>query len=392
MLSEAPAAPPQAATARASERRYDLDWLRVIAILLLLFFHSGMAFVAEWGWHLKNSETSSIFQEWMYFLSRWRMALLFFISGAGTWFVLHRATAGEYVVRRFQRLLIPLVFGIFVVVPPQIYMERLAQGVPFTSYWQFYPRVFDFQPYPQGNTSWHHLWFVAYLFLYSLLGLPIFLFFRSPRGRAVVEKIGNHLSAPLIYAFGLPPALVYASLIVKFRGPQNLVDDWAMFTYYFIYFVLGCLFTMDRRFSDLLEVRRQTTLRLGTLAYLTICYVRWNDREPAWGYNLPNLLFLTLVSFNAWFWVLTLLGYGKRYLNRNSPLLSYANEAVYPFYIIHQTIIVIIVFYVVKTKDTILLKFLFTVAASFLLTMAIYHFVVRPVPILRLCFGLKPKS
>src|SRR5688500_13454099 len=92
-----------------TQRRYDLDWLRVIAILLLLFYHSGMAFVAEWGWHIKNAGTSAIFQEWMYFMSRWRMALLFLISGAGTWFVLKRASAGEYMGRRFLRLFVPLV-------------------------------------------------------------------------------------------------------------------------------------------------------------------------------------------------------------------------------------------------------------------------------------------
>src|SRR5688500_8323590 len=85
-------------------RRYDLDWLRVFAIVLLLFYHCGMAFVAEWGWHIKNADTSNIFQEWMYFLSRWRMALLFFISGAGTRFVLKRASASQYLWRRVLRL------------------------------------------------------------------------------------------------------------------------------------------------------------------------------------------------------------------------------------------------------------------------------------------------
>ena len=104
---------PKPQTLSRKEREYYLDWLRVIAILLLLFFHCGMAFVAEWGWHIKNPETSQVFQEWMYFLSRWRMALLFFISGAGTWFVMRRATAGAYVWRRFLRLFVPLVFGIF---------------------------------------------------------------------------------------------------------------------------------------------------------------------------------------------------------------------------------------------------------------------------------------
>jgi glucans biosynthesis protein C len=392
MLADSPVAHVNVASSRnAGERRYDLDWLRVIAILLLLFFHSGMAFVAEWGWHLKNAETSPIFQEWMYFLSRWRMALLFFISGGGTWFVLKRATAREYIWRRVLRLFIPLVFGMLVVVPPQIYMERLTQGAQFSSYLEFYPSVFQLKPYPEGNTSWHHLWFVAYLFIYSILGLPIFSYLRSSRGQALVDRFSGHISGLLIGLFGLPLAIIYASLIIKFRGPQNLVNDWAMFFYYFTYFVWGFLFTLNRAFSRVIEEKRQTWLRLGCISFLAIAYLRWNDKEPAFVYSVANMLFLALISFNAWFWVLTILGYGKRYLNRSNALLTYANEAIYPFYILHQTVIVVIVYYVIKTKDTILLKFLFTLVASFLVTMAIYHFGVRPFGPLRFLFGMKAR-
>ena len=375
-----------------TQRRYDLDWLRVIAILLLLFYHSGMAFVAEWGWHIKNAETSAIFQEWMYFMSRWRMALLFLISGAGTWFVLKRASAGEYMGRRFLRLFVPLVFGIFVVVPPQIYMERLTQGAGLKSYWEFYATVFEFKPYPEGSFSWHHLWFVAYLFVYSIIGLPIFLFLRGERGRGLVNRFCARLNAPLLYSFGLPLAIIYAGMIVRFRGPQNFVDDWAMFTVYFTYFVYGFLFTLNERFGAMLEEKRGTSLRLACACYLAVTYMRWNDLEPAWGYNVANMLFLGLVALNAWFWVVTILGYGRRYLNRNNGLLVYANEAIYPFYILHQTVIVVIVFYVVKTEDTVLLKFLFVSGASFIVTMALYHFLVRPFTVTRFLFGMKRKN
>jgi len=386
-IDEAPSTRPAA----KSQRRYDLDWLRVIAILLLLFYHSGMAFVAEWGWHIKNPETSEIFQEWMYFLSRWRMALLFLISGAGTWFVLKRATAGEYVSRRFLRLFVPLVFGIFVVVPPQIYMERLTQGADFESYWKFYPTVFQFKPYPQGSFSWHHLWFVAYLFVYSIVALPIFLFLRGKRGRNLVDWVCARLNAPILYCFSLPLAFVYASLIVRFPGPQNFVDDWAMFSVYLIYFIYGFFLTLDDRFAALLELKRGTSLRLACVCYLAVTYLRWNDLEPAWGYHPANMLFLGLVALNAWFWVLTILGYGRRYLNHNNALLVYANEAIYPFYIIHQTVIVVIVFYVVKTSDTVFLKFLFVSGASFFVTIALYHFLVRPFALTRFLFGMKAR-
>ncbi len=101
-------------------RRYDLDWLRFIAILILLFFHTGMLF-NNWGWHIKNSETSTAFRYWMIWLHEWRMPLLLFISGAGTYMALGKRTPKHFAIERVKKLFIPLVFGMFVVVPPQIY-------------------------------------------------------------------------------------------------------------------------------------------------------------------------------------------------------------------------------------------------------------------------------
>jgi surface polysaccharide O-acyltransferase-like enzyme len=143
-------------------RRHDLDWLRLIAILILLFFHTGMWF-NTWGWHVKNSETSVAFNYWMVWLHYWRMPLLLFISGAGTYMALGKRTPGQFLKERRNRLLVPLVFGMFVVVPPQIYYEHILD---YNSYWEFYKTVFQFVPYPRGSFSWHHLWFILYLFLF----------------------------------------------------------------------------------------------------------------------------------------------------------------------------------------------------------------------------------
>src|SRR5690606_7184264 len=142
------------------DRRHDLDWLRVLAILLLVYFHTGMIFAAEWDWHIKNPETSRLVLEINYFMSRWRMPLLLMISGIGTSFALRRRTAGEYLRERTGRLLVPVVFGVLVIVPPQIYLERIADGAAYTSFLDFYLEVFTTGPYPEGNLSYHHLWFV----------------------------------------------------------------------------------------------------------------------------------------------------------------------------------------------------------------------------------------
>lgn len=380
------------APATVPPRRYDLDWLRVLAVLALLLFHSGMPFVAEWGWHIKNAETSSLFLEWMYFLSRWRMALLFLISGVGTWFALGSRGGAGYLRERTKRLLLPLLFGMLVVVPPQIYMERLTQGVPYANYLQFWSSIFALVPYPKGNTSWHHLWFVAYLFCYSALLLPAFLWLRGDRGAQTLAKLRAGLHGGRLVLLGVPLAAAHA-LYLWFPDTKALVGDWGNFCYYLVFFAYGFLLGRDEGVWSAIERYRWHALRLAFFAILAIDYLRWNKLEPGAG-NLPGLLAgTTLSALNAWCWVLTVLGFGKRWLNRDNPLRRYATEAVYPFYILHQTVIVVIAYYVVQVPhESILGKWLFLVVASFAVTMGLYEFAVRPYRWVRPLFGLKPQG
>ncbi len=377
------------AHAPARPRRHDLDWLRVIAIVLLLFFHSAMPYVAEWDWHLKNAETSPLLMEANYFLSRWRMALLFLISGVGTAYALGYRPARGYLRERGRRLLIPLAFGILVIVPPQIYMERLADGASYPSYLHFWPTVLQGRPYPQGSTSWHHLWFIAYLFMYSVAALPLFLYLRSPRGRRVRAAVAARLAGPAVYLVGLPLGTVLATLYVRWPGPQNVVSDWGHLVYYFGFFVAGYLLAEAEGAWRWMEANRRTSLLLAVASIVIINYLRWNDVEPEWGYNRANAAYLVLQGCNAWFWVLAILGFGRRHLSFRNRLLDYAGEGIYPFYVLHQTVIVIVAFYVLRAPDGVWAKFWFTSFVSQGLTVAIYDLLVRPFRITRFLFGMK---
>lgn len=377
------------AHAPARPRRHDLDWLRVIAIVLLLFFHSAMPYVAEWDWHLKNPETSPLLMEASYFLSRWRMALLFLISGVGTAYALGFRPARGYLRERARRLVVPLVFGILVIVPPQIYMERLADGASYPSYFHFWPLVLQGRPYPEGNTSWHHLWFIAYLFLYSVAALPLFLYLRSDRGGRVRAAIEARLAGPMLYAPGLPLGIVMATLYVRWSGPQDIIHDWGHLVFYFGFFVFGYLLAEAEGAWRWMEANRRASLLLAVASIVAINYLRWNDLEPEWGYNAGNAALQLLQGFNAWFWVLALLGFGRRHLSFRNGLLDYASEGIYPFYLLHQTVIVIIAFYVIRAPDGVWAKFWFTGFVSFALTVAIYDLLVRPFRITRYLFGMK---
>ena len=123
-----------AAVGRASsqikpERRYDLDWLRVLAVLLLIYFHTAKIFdypaFDYFDWHIKNNQVSARITVFTWFVHQWQMPLFFLLSGAGTWYSLLLRTPNKYLMERVKRLLIPLVFGTLVLVPPQVYLERL---------------------------------------------------------------------------------------------------------------------------------------------------------------------------------------------------------------------------------------------------------------------------
>ncbi|MCP5061069.1 MAG: acyltransferase family protein, partial [Ignavibacteriae bacterium] len=153
-----------------NERRYDLDWLRVIAFYLLIIYHTALIFVS-WEFHIKNKQISEIAEPFLIFLNQWRLPLLFLISGIGVRFALKHRVPKVFIKERSTRLMIPLLFGMFVIVPPQIYFEHLQNSVDYSSYFDFYKTVFNFVAYPEGSFSWHHLWFLPYLFSYSVIGL-----------------------------------------------------------------------------------------------------------------------------------------------------------------------------------------------------------------------------
>lgn len=377
-------------------RRYDLDWLRVIAIILVLYFHTAMLFCAEWGWHIKNPETSNLWLEFNYFLSRFRMPLLFFISGVGSFFALRKRSGWQYLKERNHRLIIPLVFAIFVVVPTQIYFERISQGADFTSILDFWPTVFEFVPYPEGGSlSWHHMWFVLYLFVYSAVGLPLFLFLRSEKGKLVVEKLSFFSRRGFIFLLTLPTAFMYTFWTIKFERTNDFIHDLGWLPFWFSYFLIGYLVASQNKLWEAIERDRRMALQLAFLFTIIINFCRWNQLEPhlvwpgEWRNHWISYPYFMLAGTTGWLWLLAILGYGKKYLNRPSKFLSYANEGIYPFYILHQTVIIVLGYYVNQVEESILAKYLFVSTLSLLITVAIYDFCIRPFGVMRYLFGMK---
>ncbi len=372
------------------ERRYDLDWLRVFAFGLLMLFHTGMMF-STWDWHVKNLETSESLDQIMRWVHQWRMPLLFFISGSAVWFAMERYSTWKFFLERQKRLLLPLVFGMLVIIPPQVYFERLYHEQQYASFWDFYPTIFTTGSYPQGNLSWHHLWYVPYIWAYSMLTLPLFACIRSATGRKLLERGLSVLQRPWrLFLIFLPSAVSDLVLRPFWPGDQmNLFADWGNFAHKLTFFGIGFLLASTLRVYDTIAAYRNKFLVAGIVGFAVL--------QPIWSshWSIPGRwvwAYRLLYNFHIWMWLLTALGYGRRYLSFNHPFLRYANEAVYPFYILHQSVIVILAYHLVYLNWGMPAKFTVVASGTFLITAALYEFAIRRWNLLRVPFGMKWKT
>ncbi len=369
------------------QRRYDLDWLRVMAFALLMLFHTGMMF-SLWYWHIKNLETSETLSDVMRFVHQWRMPLLFFISGSAVWFAMDRYSTWKFFLERQKRLLLPLVFGMLVVIPPQVYVERLYHKQQYDSFLDFYPTIFTTGSYPQGNLSWHHLWYVPYIWAFSMLMLPLFVWLKSSPGSQALKCAQAWLARPWLLFLLFAPSAVSDILLRPFwPGDQNnLLSDWGNFSHKLTFFVMGFLLASAIPMYDLFAAHRRKFLVAG-IASIALLHPIWK-----FGWHFPGLssgVYHALANFNLWMWILAALGFGRQYLSFNTGFLRYANEAVYPFYILHQTVIVILGYQLVYLNWSIPLKFLAVGTGTFAVTWAIYAWAIRPWNIMRVLFGMK---
>ena len=381
-----------------SQRQSYLDWLRILSIVGVLFFHSAMPFVAEDDWHIKNAQTSNLLMESNHFLHLFRMPLLFFISGTVSYYMMQRRSTLSFIGLRFRRLFIPLLVGMFIIVPPQIYMERLAHGYK-GSFWDWYPSVFNFVPYPKGGSfSWHHLWFIAYLFIYDLIFAPMFAWLISPKSDGFKQKLAVLAQGKWVYLLMLPGIIWFTFTSWQLPETNDLIHDGCYFVYWLFFVLVGFICITQPKLMDSLERNRRFALTIGFLSLMMWEVMRWNKIEPQhenWPFHhiLFSYAFTALRPIIAWGWVLALVGYGKHYFNRSHKVLNYLNQAVYPFYILHQTVIVLVVYYIVQVQnESILSKYIYTVGITFFVTVLTYHLLIRPYALTRFLFGMKPKD
>ena len=368
-------------------RRYDLDWLRVIVFGLLIFYHVGMFFV-PWGWHVKNNEIYDWLRWPMSFLNQWRLPILFVISGMGTYYALGKRSMGKFVWERFLRLGIPLVVGMILIVPPQIYFERLVEGTFSGSYWEYFTTVAFDGIYPEGNTSWHHLWFLPYLLVFSWILAPLFVYLRKHQTRFIdwVKRMIQKTWG--IYLFVIPLYLVESLVEPFFPITHALVDDWFNFTFSIILFFYGFVLiaTGDVFWQTIAKIKYRALI-LGIIGFSAQAII-WLFFEDGYVIHFTEAL---LKVTNIWSWILVLFAYAAQYFNKPSKGLAYANRAVYPFYILHQTITVGIAYYLMNLNWGLFPKAMVLIVGTFGISWLIYDFIILRIPIVHPLFGIKGK-
>jgi len=369
------------------QRRNDLDWMRVLLILSVFIYHSARPFQGG-DWHVFDV-TSSGFESIFGFMVLWMLPAIFVVSAAGIWYSLGYQKAGRFIWGKVLRLFVPLVLGAFILSPHQVYLERLTHGQFSGSFFQWFPQYFEGLNGLEegGNFAFHglHLWYLMLLFLYSLLLLPLFLLLRSKVGRPIVRGIGSFLKIPgLIYLLGLVLAVPLVYINPESILGTRMFAGWSM-VYYFILLFFGFLIFADERIQQTIVKLRFVSL-IVAIALLVLLkrgvFIRTQPR-------FVGPVFQETLS--SWCFVLAILGLGMKYLSATGRFLRYATEAVLPFYMLHQPIILLIAFWVVQLQIPIIVKYLIIVVLSFAGIMLLYEG-IRRVGVLRFLFGMKRRK
>ena len=364
-------------------RFYDIDWLRVIGMLLIFSFHNAR-FFNEDNWHVKNTQLSFGASVYVAVLDQFIMPLFFILSAIAIYYALKRRSGKEFMRERANRLLVPLIVGIFTHIPVQVYIERVTHGQFTGTFWQFISHYFDGWYGFGGNFAWMglHLWYLLMLFLFSWLLLSLFQHIR--KSETFTIRLADFFSQPaMIYLFFIPIMLMefIAGLSPDTIGRRDF-GGWSPLTYLVIFF-LGYILATDDRYRPAIERVRYFSLTLSLLL-LAIGYSLEMSDISIYSYFLAPFR-----GLNTWAWLMTFMGFAIHHLNFNNSFLRYANETVLPFYILHQTVIVIIGYFVRDWQMNIFPKYLFLAAVSFIIIMALYEFVVKRIDVLRFLFGMK---
>lgn len=375
--------------ARLPERRYDLDWLRVIAFGFLIFYHIGMFYVT-WGWHVKSPHAGPWLEPVMALINPWRLPLLFLISGIALRFAVDKSRLRQFVPRRSIRLFVPIAFGMLVVCAPQAYFELFTKGETGPDFWAFYGQYLDFDmEFSILTPTWNHLWYVVYILAYTLVVVGLLPLLRRLDGmaEALFGWLGRGAFGWRLLLVPTLPFLFYEwTLAPHFPSTHAFYDDWANHAELFSIVLIGWFAAKSSAFWSAVQrhLGSAIVVALGLLVVLAVARLNWSVVRADEG--LAALVTVVRTVF-MWAAIVAMLGLAQRYLNRSGPVLRFLTEAVFPYYILHQTLIVAVGFWVGGLLLPVWLEAGIIVVATVLGCVLLTELIKR-VPPLRPLFGL----
>ncbi len=347
-----------------TDRRHDIDWLRVIAIGLLLIYHIAIIF-QPWAMFIgfmRSEESVEAIWTPMTMLNVWRIPLLFYVSGMGFYFAMRKRNWKQLLLERTKRILLPFTFGILAITPLHMFIFQKYYNMPLG----YYPH--------QG-----HLWFLGNIFIYVLLLSPLFFYLKKHDN----GKFRNAISKVMTYAIGPLSMSVFFMLEVGLVKPQLFemyAQTWHGFFIGFLAFFFGFIFVYSGKvFWQTVSKWKWLYIGIATVLYI----IRFT------GFESISNMYITTMESNCW--IFGVFGFGYKYLNKPSKTLSYLSQAAYPVYIIHMFVLYAGAMFILPLEIPIMLKFIGIVAFTGLACYVIYEFIIRRIGFLRPLFGLKWK-
>jgi glucan biosynthesis protein C len=369
--------------APTSARRADLDWLRIVALGLLILYHVALVYT-PWDWHLNSQHRFVWMEEVILLTSPWRLTLLFLVSGAALRLMSRKYQAGEVLRQRFARLAPPFLFGTLFLITPQSWAETTAKDGYTGGFAHWWLSEFSWSGIADGIPI-NHLWFVLYIAAYSLVAVALLT---RPdwiaRGEAWLERTltgWKLLVLPILYL-----AIVRQLLFPWFGLTNQIQHDWYNHASSLGVFLFGFLIVGRAGVWEQLERLRWIALAAAVVA--VACLMALHAHPGG------NLLFgsvkNTTFAITQWSTVCMALGFASRWLRgADGPVRRYLNDAIFPCYLAHQTILVLAVFVLAPKGMPAWLEAPLLIAITFGVSLAIYE-AVRRIDLLRPIWGLKP--
>ena len=374
------------------ERHYGMDWLRIGAFALLILYHIGMFFV-PWGWHVKTAEPMHWVTVPMLASNAWRLPLLFLVSGYASAALLGKdARIGRFLASRTTRLMIPVIFAAIFLIPAQPWVELQFKHGYTASYWHFWTTDYFRFGALDGIVmpTWQHLWFVVYLWFYTI-ALALLLAITPKRLRTQIAALADRaLAGPLVLI--VPIALLLVHLGLSWPGKEEthaLVDDWQAHRVYFAMVLFGVLLSNAPAIWEGIRRWWKAAAIIALIGYAAVVAVDLSLLDPILpGASPQHVLFEIARVFQGWGTIIALIGVADRWWNRDHALRPMLTEAVFPFYIIHQTVIVVVAWYLLLLALPALAEFAILLPAT-VIGCWLFYWIGRRITPLRPLIGLR---